>query len=75
MLFKLSNLNSNLAVTLGYFNPALNNSVQKYFRCSQLSEIPFTRVRTNFLPVQPVYTEPCKVRGSRVNERWIRVSF
>ena len=28
MLFKLSNLNSNLAVTLGYLNPALNNSAQ-----------------------------------------------
>ena len=26
MLFKLSNLNSNLAQTLGYLNPALNNS-------------------------------------------------
>ena len=26
MLFKLSNLNSNLALTLGYINPALNNS-------------------------------------------------
>ena len=26
MLFKLSNLNSNLALTLGYRNPALNNS-------------------------------------------------
>ena len=26
MLFKLSNLNSNLPLTLGYFNPALNNS-------------------------------------------------
>ena len=25
MLFKLSNLNSNLALTLGYLNPALNN--------------------------------------------------
>ena len=28
MLFKLSNLNSNLALTLGCFNPALNNSAQ-----------------------------------------------
>ena len=28
MLFKLSNLNSNLAITLGYLNPALNNSAQ-----------------------------------------------
>ena len=28
MLFKLSNLNSNLALTLGYLNPALNNSTQ-----------------------------------------------
>ena len=26
MAFKLSNLNSNLALTLGYLNPALNNS-------------------------------------------------
>ena len=25
------------------------------------SESPFTRVRTNFLPVQPVYTKPCKL--------------
>ena len=28
MLFKLSNLNSNLALTLGYLNPALNYSAQ-----------------------------------------------
>ena len=28
MLFELSNLNSNLALTLGYLNPALNNSAQ-----------------------------------------------
>ena len=31
MLFELSNLNSNLALTLGYLNPAGNNSAQKYF--------------------------------------------
>ena len=34
MLFKLSNLNSNLALTLGYLNPALNNlalDFTKYF--------------------------------------------
>ena len=29
MLFKLSNLNSKLALTLGYLNPALNNSALK----------------------------------------------
>ena len=28
MLFKLSNLNSNLTLTLGYLNPALNNSAR-----------------------------------------------
>ena len=34
MLFKLSNLNSNLALTLGYLNPALNNSAQDFaFLC------------------------------------------
>ena len=32
MLFKLSNLNSNLAPTLGYLNPALNFSAQNYTR-------------------------------------------
>ena len=32
MLFKLSNLNSNLALTLGYLNPALNNSALVYSR-------------------------------------------
>ena len=30
MLFKLSNLNSNLALTLGYLNLALNNSAQGF---------------------------------------------
>ena len=30
MLFKLSNLNSNLALTLGYINPASNNSARKF---------------------------------------------
>ena len=30
MLFKLSNLNSNLALTLDYLNPALNNSAQMF---------------------------------------------
>ena len=29
MLLKLSNLNSNLALALGYLNPALNNSAQR----------------------------------------------
>ena len=33
MLFKLSNLNSNLALTLGYLNPALNNSAQIVLKC------------------------------------------
>ena len=36
MLFKRSNLNSNLALTLGYLNPALKNSALKKKRdCSQ----------------------------------------
>ena len=34
MLFKLSNLNSNLALTLGYLNPALNNSALVYIYIS-----------------------------------------
>ena len=31
MVFKLSNLNSNLALTLGYLNPAFNNSALGFF--------------------------------------------
>ena len=30
MIFKLSYLNSNLPLTLGYLNPALNNSVLEW---------------------------------------------
>ena len=30
MTFKLSNLNSNLTLTLGYLNPAFKNSAQVY---------------------------------------------
>ena len=33
MLFKLSNLNANLALTLGYLNPASNNSAQVLALC------------------------------------------
>ena len=31
MLFKLSKLNSNLALTLGYVNPALNSAAQSLY--------------------------------------------
>ena len=39
MLFKLSNLNSNLALTLVYLNPALNNWAQFRF-CEELIFLP-----------------------------------
>ena len=44
MLFKLSNLNSNLAQTLGYLNPALNNSA----RVSILSELSEKNVTSTY---------------------------
>ena len=31
MVLKLSNLNSNLALTLGYLNPASNNLAKEWF--------------------------------------------
>ena len=39
MLFKLSNLNSNLALTLGYLNLALYNSAQvnSHYLASQIA--------------------------------------
>ena len=48
MLFKLSNLNSNLALTLGYLKRALNNSAQTIkivgscSWCSQIEQIRIT---------------------------------
>ena len=44
MLFKLSNLNSNLALTLGYLNPALNNSAQEFTQ-KTLSHLPWWNTR------------------------------
>ena len=35
MLFKLSNLNSNHTLTLGYLNPALNNLAQEFLDLPQ----------------------------------------
>ena len=46
MPFKVSNLNSNLALTLGYLNPALNNSAQsKIFAAFVLNSSAKQRLR------------------------------
>ena len=59
MLFKLSNLNSNLALTLGYLNPALNNSalvdslvVGLYREIAFLKSLPCYNV---FSPIYEMY--------------------
>ena len=38
MISKLSNLNSNLALTLGYLNLALNKSALKFMLISEISQ-------------------------------------
>ena len=51
MLFKLSNLNSNLALTLGCLNPALNNSAHFFTKEKQIGSlvlISFFTWRENF---------------------------
>ena len=47
-LFKLSNLNSNLALTLGYHNPAFNNSAQMFLLISggHIDGAPIWRLHT-----------------------------
>ena len=52
MLYKLSNLNSNLALTLGYLNPALNNSTLDCFSCphEQLSGMVTAELREGLNP-------------------------
>ena len=50
MLFKLSNLNSNLALTLGYLNLALNNSDSGIsFDVISVASIPLFTVKDIFL--------------------------
>ena len=49
MLFKFSNLNSNLALTLGYLNPALNNSAQLFKGQLALNPGFFSGVQKHFL--------------------------
>ena len=47
MLFKLSNLNSNLALTVGYLNPALNNSALEisYTYNTEMSKVYLTTLK------------------------------
>ena len=46
LLFKLSNPNSNFALTLGYLNPALNNLALK--ACSQIPPPPYPSLPERF---------------------------
>ena len=68
MLFKLSKLNSNLALTLGYLNPALNarpwiafTSARKQFRIGLL----FTQKNSDF-GVISVTKQSCPAPISKV---------
>ena len=47
MFFKLSNLNSNLALTLGYLNSALNNSALNILRRFQSADAATERQNEN----------------------------
>ena len=52
MLFKLSNVNSNLALTLGYLNPALNNlalASTLFFYYLNIYQQKYTQLRLNFM--------------------------
>ena len=52
MLFRLSNLNSNLALTVGYLNPALDNSAQikkKESRCPCCIQVLYTLGKKNII--------------------------
>ena len=49
MLFKVSNLNSNLALTLGYLNPALNNSPRFLAFTTDTLKLGIERVELQFV--------------------------
>ena len=63
MLSKLSNLNSNLTLTLGYLNPALNNSAQVCKIAGQINDIQtFSRIQGS---VRTLWTTPASVQGGK----------
>ena len=57
MLFKLSNLNSNLALTLGYLNPALNNSAREAEEGFRVN-LPLLAGGVILLYVRPIFQPP-----------------
>ena len=73
MLFKLSNLNSNLALTLGYLNPAFNNSaLDLKSEAPRSSPIPnfVKRQLVRLLTVRKLRVVPqIFLRDSRASER------
>ena len=65
MLFKLSNLNSNLALTLGYLNPALNNSAQFSEQDANLARFRTHESDANFprgVPGTREIADKCRIR-------------
>ena len=63
MLFKLSNLNSNLALTLGYLNPALNNSALEK-EVSLLRSLGSRKEKASASPPPPPPTPPSSSSSS-----------
>ena len=57
MLFKLSNLNSNPALTLGYLNPALNNSAREAEEGFRVN-LPLLAGGVILLYVRPIFQPP-----------------
>ena len=73
MLFKLSNLNSHLALTLGYLNPALNNSALSGDEdsdddCVAHSYIPFTG-----RPYEPEATQTKKETNLEISQSQVEI--
>ena len=63
MLFKLSNLNSNLVLTLGYLNPALNDSAhEELFTRTILSKRSKFAGKSACYPLTSVSQASCPLR-------------
>ena len=66
MLFKLLNLDSNLALTLGYFNPALNNPAQMIRPAQRGGKVAINNKITVGIPIKNYVSKVrCKTRSKR----------
>ena len=70
MLFKLSNLNSNLALTLGHLKPALNNSAQYFIKYSLVMQKQLLKVQVSKAAIFSCKATTINLENCKIHRHW-----